>query len=306
MNILFFGSTQDSVIVLGKLPAVTAVVTQPAKPVGRNKVLTKTPVETWAHEHNITCLSFPNNPEKPWLYADEQTVIDALEPMRADLIVSASYGQKIPTKTIADARFGGLNVHPSLLPRWRGADPVPWAILSGDHQTGVTVVSLSEKFDEGLIYAQKKVPIVPTDTSDPLRTKLFTLGADLLATMLPDYIHHRCKPIPPNRWTRYDTRFPYAKKFKRDDGFEAWEIIKKAINDDVDAARIERKFRALDPWPGVWSLVNNKRLKILSLHLDNGKLILDTVQLEGKKPVSWKQFQDAYGANPNFPHADSK
>ena len=156
MNILFFGSTTDSVIILDKLftthyslftPRITAIVTQPPRPVGRKQLMTPTPVETWAKTRAITVLSFPSNTAKPWLYLDEAQVVDALEPLKADLIVSASYGQKIPAKTLKDAKFGGLNVHPSLLPRWRGGDPVPWAIMTGDHQTGVTIVSLSEKFE---------------------------------------------------------------------------------------------------------------------------------------------------------------
>ncbi|MBI4066177.1 methionyl-tRNA formyltransferase, partial [Candidatus Gottesmanbacteria bacterium] len=189
-RIIFFGSTGDSVSVLEKLitPRVRAVVTQPARPVGRKQMLTPTPVETWAKARGIAVLSFPSDPEKPWLYADERQVIDALQPLKANLLVSACYGQKIPWETIRQARFGGLNVHPSLLPRWRGADPVPWAILAGDHQTGVTVATLSEKFDEGAVVAQKKFPIIDSDTSDALRTTLFTIGADLLMEVIPEFL----------------------------------------------------------------------------------------------------------------------
>lgn len=276
MNILFFGSTSDSVLVLEKLPTVSVIVTQPPKP-------NPTPVEIWAKTHGVTCLTFPTNSDKRWLYEDESRVIDTLDAINADLIISASYGQKIPSKTLKDARFGGLNVHPSILPRWRGGDPVPWAILSGDHQIGVTVVSLSEKFDEGLIFAQKKIPITQTDTSTPLRTRLFTIGAELLADLLPDYISGKAKGKPQG-----GNNEPRATRFTRDTGFEPWPFA------ESDAERIERKFRALHPWPGLWSTVNNKRLKILKLHLDNEKLVLDEVQLEGKKPVSWEQFKKAY------------
>ena len=165
INILFFGSTSDSVIVLERLFTlhsslctiqIQAIVTQPPRPVGRDHIVTPTPVEIWGKAQNITTLSFESNPLKPWLYKDEQQVIDTLQSVQADLLISASYGQKIPTETLTSAQFGGLNVHPSILPRWRGGDPVPWAILTGDHQIGVTVVTLSEKFDEGLIVAQKK------------------------------------------------------------------------------------------------------------------------------------------------------
>lgn len=296
MKILFFGSTTDSVIVLQKIATlkdveIAAVVTQPPRPVGRDHTLTQTPVAVWATEHAIPVLSFPTDPQKPWIFANETQVIDTLQPIQADLLISASYGVKIPWSTISAARFGGINVHPSILPYWRGADPVPWAILSGDHQIGVTVVTLSENFDEGKILAQEKIPITPHDTSDPLRTTLFTMGAELLVNVLPDLFRGKLKPQASHR---IHEKLPYAKKFTREDGFEPWESLQKALTDATEATRIERKYRALHPWPGIWTTIAEKRLKLLALHLDNGLLVLDEVQLEGKNPVSWKQFQTAY------------
>ncbi len=305
MNILFFGSTSDSVIVLEKLSAlsqvtIAAVVTQPARPVGRDQTITPTPVETWATEQRIPVLSFASDKTKPWLYENEEQVIDALQPIQPDLVVSASYGQMIPASTIQGARFGGLNVHPSILPRWRGGDPVPWAILSGDHQIGVTVVTLSPMFDAGEIYAQEKIPITPADTSDPLRTKLFGIGADLLCSLLPFYIAGKAKPISVREEKE---KPPYAKRLKREDGFEPWEALMAAANEGIDADRIERKYRAFHPWPGIWTKITNThspkitqetRLKILTLHLDRDRLIIDQVQMEGKNPVIWEQFCAAY------------
>lgn len=291
MKVIFFGSTSDSVLILEKLRAqVCAVVTQPPRLVGRKQISTRTPVELWATAHSTTVLSFPSDSGKPWLYADERQVVDTLQPLKADLLVSACYGQRIPIQAIQAARFGGLNVHPSLLPRWRGADPVPWAILSGDHQTGVTIVTLSKEFDEGEIIAQKKAPITDTDTSDALRTKLFTLGADLLKEVLPEYLagarithtastHNEC---------------PYARRLTREDGFESWEAIQKAFGDPEEARRLDRKFRAFMPWPGLWTTIGEKRLKILRITHNASRITLDTVQLEGKRPVSWKQFASAY------------
>lgn len=307
---VFFGSTTDSLIVLNALSewstsvyrmSIVAVVTQPPRPVGRKQILTPTPVQEWTKGHNIPVLSFPSDPDHPNLYADEQTVVDTLEPLKADLLVTASYGQKIPTKTITDATYGGLNVHPSLLPRWRGADPVPWAIMSGDRQTGVTVLTLTEKFDEGKIIAQKKVPITDNDTTELLRANLFTLGAQLLIEVLPDYFSGKNKGSVQKK---SDT--PYAKRLTRDDGFEPWEHMKNALKNTQEAARIERKFRALTPWPGLWTRLpslrsgnggqaTDLRLKILSCHLTHDTYFsLDTVQLEGKKPVLFTQFLAAY------------
>ena len=304
-TIIFFGSTTDSVLVLEKLMTiksctVAAVVTQPPKPIGRDHTVTATPVELWAKQHEIPVLTFESSPEKPWLYANEQQVIDTLQPIKADLLVSASYGIKIPWDTIRDAKLGGINVHPSILPYWRGADPVPWAIMEGDRQIGVSVVTLSETFDQGLILAQEKIPITPKDTSDQLRTKLFTMGADILADILPSFILGKLKATPPILH-RGGTPPKYARKFTREDGFEPWELITEAMTTGANAERIERKYRALHPWPGVWTKINpvqnntqTIRLKILVLHLNNNILGIDEVQLEGKKPVSWKQFAAAY------------
>ena len=272
MNIIFFGSTSDSVLVLQKLPEVVAVVTQPPKPIGRKQIITPTPVELWAKNHSIPTLSFPANETKPWLYADEQTVIATLQPFKADLMVSASYGQKIP--------FQGVNVHPSLLPRWRGADPVPWAIYSGDHQTGVTIVRLSASFDQGMILAQEKWNITGKDTTDELRATLFSMGADLLVKNLPDIFNHSITEIPQKTEDE-----PYARRLTRDDGFEPWE----KMMDPNEAERINRKFRAFHPWPGLWTNYVGKRLKILEFIT-----VPVTVQLEGKNPVSWEQFRSAY------------
>lgn len=295
---VFFGSTSDSVLVLEKLAASrllspVAVITQPPKPVGRKQLLTPTPVEAWAKNRNVTILSFPGNPEKPWLYAEEQTVIDTLEPLKADILISASYGQKIPAAAIERAPLGGINVHPSLLPRWRGADPVPWAIYSGDHQTGVTIVRLSARFDAGLILAQEKLNITGRDTTGELRPKLFSMGADLLVKTLPDIVSGHIKGV-----LQKNEGAPYAKRLTRDDGFEPWDEIVKAFTDLKEAARIDRKYRAFIPWPGLWTniAINNKekRLKILSITYKEELITLDTVQMEGKKPAPFKQFQKAY------------
>jgi methionyl-tRNA formyltransferase len=348
MNVIFFGSTSDSVLILSKLFGlritncelrIAAVITQPPKPIGRDQILTPTPVALWAEEHKIPVLTFRASAQKPWEYDDGETAADTLAPFKADLIISASYGLKIPGRTLREARFGGLNIHPSILPRWRGADPVPWAILSGDHQTGVTVVTLNERFDGGNIIAQKKIPITDKDTSDPLRTKLFAVGAELLVNIFPTYL--ASKGLPFKGSPQDPKKVTTARKFTRDDGYIPWELLKAAMEPSFAKAStfaeapadtsegtaiqqynnvtimrdylkyqdpqnqgqplgtlIERFFRALSPWPGLWTEIeirDKKRLKILSCHLSPVScLVLDTVQLEGKKPVSFAQFNEAY------------
>jgi methionyl-tRNA formyltransferase len=308
IKIIFFGSTSDSCLVLGKLISspikdyqltLAAIVTQPAKPVGRKQILTPTPVALWAKKNKITLLTYPSNPDKPWLYQNEDQVINSLSTFKADLIISACYGQKIPFNLIASAKYGGLNIHPSLLPRFRGADPIPWAIMSGDNQTGVTIVTLSEKFDAGKIIAQKKIFITGKDTSDPLRTHLFAIGAELLNEILSDFISGKVKGALQNI-----SNEPYAKKLTREDGFEPWDNITLSQTDKAMAERIDLKFRALTPWPGLWSKiginspkskeVQTKRIKIIKLHPENNIIVIDNVQLEGKTTVLYSQFQKAY------------
>lgn len=314
IKIVFFGSTKESVIVLEKLfqyqlsngtLSICCIVTPPPRPVGRHQELTPTPVELWAKTKNIPVLSFPTQKDKPWLYENEQTAIDSISPFKPNLIVTASYGQKIPIDIIQKATFGGLNVHPSLLPRWRGADPTPWAIMSGDTQTGVTILTIEEQFDEGKILSQKKIPILPTDTTEMLYPKLFTLGAQLLCDVLSNYLALKGAAVkgspeatqgtPLHGLSQGKSPTPYARRLTREDGFEPWELIQKATNDATEAQRIDRKFRALTPWPGVWTkigimnkelgIMEEKRVKILAVHLYEDTLVIDQVQLEGKMPT---------------------
>ncbi|MCX6794345.1 MAG: hypothetical protein NTY06_04570, partial [Candidatus Gottesmanbacteria bacterium] len=145
---------------------------------------------------------------------------------------------------------------------------------------GVSVVTLSEKFDQGRIIAQEKIPVTDNDVSDSLRTRLFAIGADLLLSILLDYLSGKNKGQP-----QVNGNEPYARRLTRDDGFEPWE----SLMDPKESERIHRKYRAFHPWPGLWSLFHEKRVKILEFDAAPVR-----VQLEGKKPVSWEQFQKAY------------
>lgn len=299
---IFFGSALDSLPTLNVLNSwkhpgfaieLLSVVTQPPRPVGRHKIVTPTPVQEWAEQHHIPVLSFPSIPDTPWLFADESAVADSLSPFSPDLIVVTYYGQKIPWHIIQSTAYGGINIHPSLLPRWRGADPVPWAILSGDHQVGVTVLTLAEQFDKGIILGQKKIPVADTDMTNPLYKKLFILGATLLGEILQDYLNGNSKGTPQGESTT-----PYARRLKREDGYESWGNITRAIKDGTDAARIDRKYRALTPWPGLWTTIlihgAEKRLKILEATLTHGKFLPLRIQVEGKMAVSFNDFRRYY------------
>lgn len=326
VRIVFFGTTDDSVGVLSAIRKsdipgikleVVCVVTQPPRPVGRSKEPVGTAVAAWADAKRISTLTFANDPAKPWLIADEAAAANAIATFKPDLILSACYGQKIPMDAIRSATFGGLNIHPSPLPRWRGADPVPWTILSGDSQTGVSLVTLEEKFDAGMVIAQKKVPVTDKAEPDALRSRLFTLGTDLFLAVIADVVRGHAEGVPQDA-----AQSTYARKLTRQDGFVSPKSLGLPVPqpDETDSPLLSqsmrvtgetmpqtvvRMIRALSPWPGVWTLVRLtpqghgdgivKRMKVLDAHVANdGTLIIDHVQLEGKQPVTFAQFHEAY------------
>lgn len=198
--------------------------------------------------------------------------------------ILASYGKILNNETLNIPKHGILNIHPSLLPKYRGPTPVPATILNGDKQTGVTILKMDEQVDHGPIIAQVEQVIEPDETAEALLKRLFTLGAQVLLTILPAYLDGRIKP---KRQTH--SKATWTKKLTKESGRINWQ--------KSDRYR-ERFIRAMYPWPGAWSEVeinsNKKRLKIHRAHLNKGKLILDLVQLEGKKPVTFKQFSEGY------------
>ena len=184
----------------------------------------------------------------------------------ADLIIVADYGSRVEP--------GGLNLHPSLLPKYRGATPVPYQILNGETEGGITIIKMAEEFDAGPIAAQEKVPILPDDASPDLLRRCFETGAKLLVKILPDYLNNKItlKPQPAKSPT------PYCKRFTKQDGFISWEEFKRGADD--------KKIRALHPWPGVWTTMpTGKILKLLPKN---------RLQLEGKEPITQKQFLAGY------------
>lgn len=284
MKIVFFG-TPDYVLPIlkaihkkfvtgpGKSPIV-AVVTQSPKPVGRKQILSYSPIDKWAHDHGI-----------PIYYSAS----DLLEnPTDAKIGVLASYGEIIGKEIINLFPQGILVIHPSLLPKYRGASPVPATISNGDKLAGVSIIKMDEKMDHGPIISQFKEEVVPNDNSETLRNRLFGMSANVLVEMLPPYIQGKIKLKVQN-----DDEATFTKLMKREDGFVN-------INEKTPT-EVERTIRAMQPWPGAWTLVrlnktdkSNKRLKLLKAHLEDEKLVINEVQLEGKDPVTWKQFKQGY------------
>lgn len=285
MKIVFFG-TPDYVLPIltrlhkeyvtgpGKSPIV-AVVTSPPKPVGRKQILSYSPVDRWAHDHKVPCFYSSNDLLK--------------ENLDFEIGILASYGEIIKREVINLFPQGILVIHPSLLPLYRGASPVPTTIKNGDVKTGVSIIKMDEKMDHGPIITQFKEDIVPSDTSDVLRDRLFAKSADVLVESLTPYIKGEIKLKKQN-----DDEATYTKLITKEDGF----VELSTVHSSPSTAHCF--IRAMYPWPGAWTyLPNQKRLKLLKSRIEGDKLVLDEVQLEGKLPVTKKQFDEAY---PQFSH----
>ncbi len=267
IKVIFFG-TPDYVIpvmeALYKNYKLVAVVSQPPKLVGRKQIRTFSPVDNWAHKKKIQTI----------------TSLDEKLP-EANFGVVASYGKIIPEKVLKHFPNGILNIHPSLLPKYRGASPIQSQIIDGVTETGVSVIKMDDKMDHGPIISVLKEEITPADTNETLRRRLFEKSAEFLIDLIPNYLSSKIKLKPQN-----EEEATFTKMMKREDGYVD---LKKSSPVEID-----RKFRALKPWPEIYTMVGGKRLKIIGLHLEDGKLVLDKVQLEGKKAVSFEEFKRGY------------
>ncbi len=282
-RIIFFGSDRCSALVLNQLVnderfKIVGVVTLEAKPKGRKGEIVPNPVEHYARTL-FEILFFP-------IKKFDKKSINKFKKLKADVGVLAWYGKILPKEILAIPKHGVLNVHPSLLPKYRGPSPVQAAIMNGDKQTGATIFKMDEQMDHGPIVAQFKEKIKVNDTAETLYERLFTLGGEVLTTILPSYLEGSIELRKQNH-----KKATYTRLLRRGSGKIDWKTSDQ---------KIERFIRALHPWPGSWTRVkilgykDTRRLKILKAHLERGKLVLDRVQLEGKKPVTWKQFQEGY------------
>jgi methionyl-tRNA formyltransferase len=249
-------------------------VTQSPKPVGRKQFLNYSPVDKWAHDHGV-----------PIHYSANELAIDSVE---ADVGILASYGEIIKPEVIKLFPHGILVIHPSLLPKYRGASPIPAAIMNGETITGVTIFKMDEKVDHGPVVCQFKEDILPTDDGETLRARLFERSAEVLVETIEPYLQGKIRPK-----VQDDSEATFTKIMTREDGHIDLT--------NPDPIKTEQFVRAMLPWPVAWTNVQlsvedtqTKRLKIYKSHVENGKLVLDEVQLEGKDPVSWKQFKEGY------------
>ena len=244
MNIVFMGTPEFAVPSLRALVRegyrIAAVVTQPDRPKGRKRELTPPPVKVVAQSFGIDVM-------QPVKLRDPEAV-EQIASLKPDLIVTAAYGQILPKAVLTMPKHGCINVHASLLPKYRGGAPVHRAVMNGEPVTGVTIMYMVERLDAGDMIAQTEVPITDADTAGTMFEKLSEAGAELLVRTLPDLLAGRVRAIPQN-----DAEATYAPNLTREDERIRWERSSMELFNQV---------RGLNPFPGAFTLYNGDVFKV--------------------------------------------
>ncbi len=244
LRVVFAGTPEFAVLTLEALleagHEVVGVYTQPDRPAGRGRQLRPSPVKQCALAHDLRVHQPPTLRD-----AAAQQALAALEP---DVMVVVAYGLILPPTVLATPRLGCINVHASLLPRWRGAAPIQRAVLAGDAETGVTIMQMERGLDTGPMLARESLPIGPADTAGELHDKLATLGACLLATTLADLATHG-----PDAEVQDETLATYAEKLSKAEAHLDW---------GRPAAELDRQVRALNPWPVAEARLDDAMLRV--------------------------------------------
>ena len=246
-KLVFMGTPAFSVPILEGLLEegyeVVAVVTQPDRPVGRKKIITPTPVKEAAVKHGLLVLQ----PEKI-SGSEEMEKIIALQP---DVIITAAFGQFLPEKLLQAPVHGAINVHASLLPKYRGGAPVHYSIINGEKETGVTIMEMIKKMDAGGIYAQESLPITKQDDVGTMFEKLSALGKQLLLKTLPDILNGNLSPRPQD-----ESKVTFSPNITRE---------QEAIDWNKTAEEIDNQVRGMRPWPIAFTTYEQTRWKLLNV-----------------------------------------
>jgi len=275
-----------SLTVLSEKYSIVGVVTQPDRPSGRGQKLTQSPVKKVAIELGLPII-------QPKKLAADPDAKDQLEEWEPDIIVVTAFGQILRKDLLELAPFGCINIHASLLPRWRGVSPIQAAILNGDNETGITFLRMDEGIDTGDIIHQCRIPIETDDTGGSLNDKLAALSGKCLLDCLPGYLLGELVPQPQGQ-----SPTPYAPMLKKSDG---------ELDLGNPAYILERQIRAYNPWPGAFIDRSGKRYKIYKAHIESklnpgigvftshdgypavgvqdGLLVIDHIQPAGKKII---------------------
>ena len=280
MKYAFFGTPRFAAIILGRLLEAdmppSALVCNPDKPVGRKKVITPPPTKQLVldignKEQRIKVLQ-PATSEELLAISDE--VFE-----NCDFGVVAAYAQIIPQAVIDKARLGIIGVHPSLLPKLRGASPIQAAILEGYDKTGVSLFMIDKDVDHGSVIAKRELAIGENDYTK-LEKRLADISADLLLEVLPNFAIGKVELE-----IQDESSATYTQKYSTDDGYVDFNDLTEAENNGNGSETLLRKIRALNPEPGVYTFIDEKRTKLLDAEIKEGKLVLKEIQKEGGKPT---------------------
>ncbi len=271
LNFIFFGTpdvASETLEILkenGYMPSL--IVTSPDTRSGRGLQVQTSPTSLFAKQNKISCL-------KPEKFDKEFT--KKLKVNSYELFIVVAYGKIISEEILNIPKFGSINIHYSLLPKYRGASPVESAILNGDTETGITIQKMKFEMDSGPVIAKEKVLIFPNEKASELRKRLIKIGGELLVKTLPEFIVGKIKLIPQN-----GSRASVCKKIKKEDGL---------IDLNYDAIKNYNKFRAYAVWPKTFFFKNGKRIIITDAVLENNQFIIKKVLPEGKKEIKWEEF----------------
>ena len=297
MRIVFMGTPEFAVPVLAAAvhtgAEIIGVYTQPDRPVGRKQILTPSPVKVYALEQGFPVFQ----PER----VKRKAEVEALEALAPDLILVAAYGQILSQRILDIPRYGCINMHASLLPKFRGAAPIQRAIAAGETVTGITAMQMDAGMDTGAMIRKSEVPITPEDTAETLHDKLAEAAGALTETVLTMLANGETLPLEPQN----DEEATYAPMLSREDGWIDWNRPTKAVLDQV---------RGLYPWPGTYTFWNGQKLSIVEVqgtervveapqpglvHVEKNRMFVETadgmilvkrLQLQGKKLMDASAF----------------
>jgi methionyl-tRNA formyltransferase len=253
LKILFFGTSEFSKKILKNLLkeySIVGVITQPDKPVGRRQEVTSSPVAVFAEENNLQVFKFTN--------LKSAEAFETVKKIATDLFVVVAYGKIIPKEILDLAGSGAINIHGSVLPKYRGTSPIHGVLLNNESETGITIMLMDEEMDHGPILKTRSLNIAPDDTFSVLEEKLVNLASSLILEVIPEYLSGNLPPIAQDHETA-----SFTKIIVKDDGKIDW---KKSVQD------IYNQYRAYEIWPGIWTIYEGKNFKIKKcrLSLENG------------------------------------
>lgn len=276
IKLAYFGTPQFSADFLRKILTdpdlssieVVLVVTQPDKPVGRKQIITPSPVKVLAQSHGLQVITALPDPDSEHYRALTEV----------DVALVYAYGRIIPTNILALPQLGFWNIHPSLLPKYRGASPTAYPLLNGDTTTGVTLMQMDEKMDHGAIIAQEKYEIGVHEKRPDLERELTKMGFEMFKTEI-------LRSAQNDRKEQDHSQATFTKLLKKEDGFVELDDVQSALQEN--GSTVYNKFRGFFPWPGIWTKVGDKRMKITDCSLIEDKLVIKRVQFEGKTETNF-------------------